>query len=45
MLQAIASGNAVEAELQARQHIMTTAAFIIERIGADFKEPPISEAG
>jgi hypothetical protein len=24
---------------------MTTAAFIIERIGADFKEPQISEAG
>ena len=45
MLQAIASGNADEAEAQARQHIMTTAAFIIERIGADFKEPPISEAG
>jgi hypothetical protein len=24
---------------------MTTAAFIIERIGADFKEPQTSEAG
>ena len=36
MLNAIASGNAIEAEAQARQHIMTTAAFIIERIGADF---------
>jgi DNA-binding GntR family transcriptional regulator len=45
MLNAIASGNAIEAEAQARQHIMTTAAFIIERIGADFTDPQASSAG
>ena len=45
MLQAIASGNADEAESQARQHIMTTAAFIIERIGADITDPQASSAG
>ena len=39
MLNAIASGNANEAEAQARQHIMTTAAFIVERIGTDFLDP------
>ena len=45
MLNAIASGNGDEAEAQARQHIMTTAAFIVERISADFADPQASEAG
>lgn len=38
MLNAIASGRAAEAEAHARQHIMTTAAFIVERIRTDFPE-------
>lgn len=45
MLKAIASGNGDEAEAQARQHIMTTAAFIVERLSADFADPQASEAG
>lgn len=40
MLKAIVSGQAEEAEAQARQHIMNTAVFIIERIGTDFSDPP-----
>jgi hypothetical protein len=38
MLNAIANGRADEAEAHAREHIMTTAAFIVERLRVDFPD-------